>query len=207
MRESVKALRTRGRLIAVLVSSAIVVAIVLYACAGLWLPALATFLIDAGPPHKADMVVVLAGDPSGNRIIKAAELIRDGYAPKALVSGPDNQYGCTEDQYAIAYAERKGFPRSWFIGLPNHSRSTEQEADIIVPELRKRNVRSIDLVTSYTHTRRAGNAYRKRLGDIRLYVVAAPEPEFTAREWWKQREGRKAIFFEWTKTIATWLGM
>jgi uncharacterized SAM-binding protein YcdF (DUF218 family) len=200
-------LRTRGRLIAVLVSSAIVIAVVLYASAGLWLPAVATSLIDAGPPHKADMIVVLAGDPSGNRIIKAAELIRDGYAPKALVSGPDNQYGCTEDQYAIAYAERRGFPRSWFIGFPNHSRSTEQEADIIVSELRKRHVRSIDLVTSDTHTRRAGNAYRRRMRDLQVYVVAAPEAEFRPREWWKQREGRKAIFFEWTKTIATWLGM
>ncbi len=200
-------MRTRGRLIAVLVSSAIVIAVVLYACAGLWLPAVAAFLINAGPPHKADMIVVLAGDPSGNRIIKAAELIRDGYAPKALVSGPDNQYGCTEDQYAVAFAQRKGFPRSWFIGLPNHGRSTQQEADIIVPELRKRHVRSIDLVTSDTHTRRAGKAYRKRLGDIQLYVVAAPEAEFTPSQWWKQREGRKAIFFEWIKTIATWLGM
>ncbi|HZT38445.1 MAG TPA: YdcF family protein [Bryobacteraceae bacterium] len=197
----------RGRLIAVLLSCAFLAAVALYACAGLWLPALATFLIHADPPRKADLIVVLAGDPSGNRILKAAELIRDGYAPKALVSGPDNQYGCTEDQYAIAYTERKGFPRSWFIGLPNHSRSTEREADVIVAELQNRKVRSIDLVTSATHTRRAWNAYRKRLGDIQLSVVAAPEAEFTPRAWWKQREGRKAIFFEWTKTIATWLGL
>ena len=153
------------------------------------------------------MIVVLAGDPSGNRIIKAGDLIRDGFAPKALVSGPDNQYGLTEDQLAIAFAERKGFPSSYFIGLPNRGRSTEQEAAIIVPELRKLNVHSIDLVTSYTHTRRAGNAYRKRLGDITMYVVAAPEAEFTPNRWWEERQGRKAIFFEWTKSIATWFGM
>ena len=153
------------------------------------------------------MILVLAGDPSGNRIIKAGELVRGGFAPKALVSGPDNQYGLTEDQLAIAFAERKGFPQSYFIGLPNHSRSTEQEAEWIVPELRKLQVHSIDLVTSDTHTRRAGKAYRKRLGDIALYVVAAPDAEFNPKRWWEERQGRKAIFFEWTKTVATWLGM
>jgi uncharacterized SAM-binding protein YcdF (DUF218 family) len=171
------------------------------------LPHVAAFLIEAGPPHKADLIVVLAGDWSGNRIIKAGELIRDGIAPKALVSGSDSEYGVTEDQLAIQFAERKGFPSSYFIGFPVHARSTEQEAEIIVSELRKLNVRSIDLVTNYTHTRRAGNAYRKRVRDIKLYVVAAPQPYFTPDRWWQTREGRKQIFLEWTKTIATRLGM
>jgi len=181
--------------------------LILFLAPSIFLPHVSAFLIQAGPPHKADMVVVLAGDSSGNRIIKAGELVRDGFAPKALVSGPDNQYGLTEDQLAIAFAERKGFPQSYFLAAPNHARSTEQEAEVIVPVLRKLQVHSIDLVTSYTHTRRAGKAYRKRLGDIDLYVVAAPEAEFTPSRWWDEREGRKTIFFEWTKTIATWLGL
>jgi uncharacterized SAM-binding protein YcdF (DUF218 family) len=199
-------LRAR-RLLAACLLAFLAFALILFAAPSVLLPHVSAFLIQAGPPHKADMIVVLAGDSSGNRIIKAGELVRDGFAPKALVSGPDNQYGLTEDQLAIAFAERKGFPQSYFLAAPNHSRSTEQEAEVIVPELRKLHVHSIDLVTSDTHTRRAGKAYRKRLGEIELYVVAAPESEFTPSRWWEEREGRKTIFFEWTKTIATWLGM
>jgi uncharacterized SAM-binding protein YcdF (DUF218 family) len=198
-------LRGRRRLLAACLLAIVTLAVLVFFAPALFLPYVSAFLIKAGPPHQADMIVVLAGDPSGNRIMKAGELVRNGFAPKALVSGPDNQYGSTEDQLAIAFAERKGYPRSYFIGFPNHGRSTEQEAEVIVPELRKLQVHSIALVTGYIHTRRAGKAYRKRLGDINLYVVAAPESEFTPDRWWEEREGRKAIFIEWAKTIATWL--
>ena len=52
------------------------------------LSALGGYLVDAGPPQKADIALVLAGDSSGNRILKAAELVRDGIRSKVLVSGP-----------------------------------------------------------------------------------------------------------------------
>src|ERR1039458_2414649 len=65
------------------------------------LAALGSFLVKAGPPQKADIVVVLAGDGFGNRILKAAELVKQGWAPKVLVSGPDGNYGNHECDWAI----------------------------------------------------------------------------------------------------------
>jgi uncharacterized SAM-binding protein YcdF (DUF218 family) len=180
-----------------------------YAARSLWLPLIAEFLIDAGHPHKADMIVVLAGDFSGNRILKAAELVRDGFAPKALVSGPEGQYGRTEDELAIQFAVECGYPRSYFIALPNDGKSTTEEADRVIAALERMHIRSVEIVTSDIHTRRAGAAYRRRTAaaGIEMHVVAAPSARFKPGEWWKEREGQKAVFLEWTKTIATWFGI
>ena len=46
------------------------------------------YLVDADPPVPADAALVLAGDAAGFRIIRAAELVREGFTSTVLVSGP-----------------------------------------------------------------------------------------------------------------------
>jgi uncharacterized SAM-binding protein YcdF (DUF218 family) len=172
-----------------------------------WLSALGGYLIRDETPSQADIIVVLAGDFLGNRILTAGDLVRRGLAPKALVSGPGDMYGAHESDLAIAFAVRHGFPESYFLSFPNETRSTAEEADAVIPELRKLHAHRIEIVTSNFHTRRAGNIYRSRAGDLEFHLVAAPDPYFTSDGWWKNREGRKTFLVEWEKTVATWLGM
>ena len=54
----------------------------------LWLPWIGRALVHVDTPEKADLAVVLGGDTYGLRILRAAQLVRDGYVPAALVSGP-----------------------------------------------------------------------------------------------------------------------
>lgn len=174
----------------------------------LWMTALGNYLVEAGPPAHADLAVVLAGDLGGNRMLKAAELVKDGYAPQVLVSGPANCcYGLHESDLAIPFAVKHGYPQSYFVAFPNDSNSTLEEAQRIVLELRKRKVHSIDLVTSNYHTHRAGRIYRSLAPDLDIHMVAAPDANFTPDGWWKTREGRKTFLNEWAKTVAAWLGM
>jgi uncharacterized SAM-binding protein YcdF (DUF218 family) len=172
-----------------------------------WLSALGGYLIHDEAPAPADMVVVLAGDYFGNRILTAADMVRRGLAPKVLVSGPGDVYGLHESDLAVTFAVRHGFPESYFEPLPNDSKSTASEADVVIPELRKLHAHRIDIVTSNFHTRRAGNIYRARAGDLEFHLVSAPDPYYSADGWWKNREGRKIFLMEWEKTVATWLGM
>ncbi len=125
-----------------------------------WLAALGQYLVRAESPAHADMIVVLAGDFSGNRILAAGDLVRRGFAPKALVSGPSGEYGLHETDLAIPFAVRHGYPESYFIPLPNDDLSTKDEAADVLAALTKRHARRIDIVTSDYHTRRAGNIYR-----------------------------------------------
>jgi uncharacterized SAM-binding protein YcdF (DUF218 family) len=145
----------------------------------LWLPWIGLFLENAGPPEKADTILVLAGDNSGNRIRKGGELARQGYAPSVLVSGPDGFYGYLESELAIDFAVKQGFPRELFISCPmlSKERSTRGEAAVMIRELRNRGVHRFLLVTSDFHTRRAGSIYRTMAPDLEMRVVAASFPQ------------------------------
>lgn len=172
-----------------------------------WLAALGGYLVRAGPPVQADMIVVLAGDFSGNRILLGGDLVGKGFAKQALISGPSGAYGMYESDLAIQFAERKGYPASYFIPLPNNSRSTQAEAAVVIPALRARHAHTIDIVTSNYHTRRAGAIFRAQAPDLDIHMVAAPDPTFTPNGWWKNRDARKTFLLEWMKTVATWFGM
>lgn len=168
---------------------------------------LARVLIQSETPEKADVVVVLAGDSFGQRILKGCELIREGYAPKALVSGPRVFYGRHEDEFAIQWAVERGCDRAWFEGLPNELKSTRDEAEMLSRAMRERGVKTYLLVTSNFHTARAARIFRREITDLRAIVVAAPYPEFDPNGWWKDRQHRKVFAIEWMKTVTEPFGI
>ena len=176
-----------------------------------WLPWFSNALIHEEHPVKADIAVVLAGDPWGARIKKGGDLVREGYVPAALVSGSIGAYEQRDCDLAIAFAVRHGYEAAWFVPFFTLARSTQEEATDIVPELVRRQVRSVLLVTSEYHTGRAYRIYRetiRKLGaQIEVHPVGAPDPDFHADSWWRSREGQKITFTEWTKTIATAFGL
>jgi len=168
--------------------------------------ALGAFLVRAAEPRKADVAVILAGDWRGLRILRGGELVKAGYVPVALVDGPLAHYGQYESDLAVAFAVRHGYPESAFLRFPIHATSTDEEARLVVAELRRRGWKRFLLVTSDYHTRRASRIFRKYIGDLQMTVVAAPDASFTVDGWWKSREGRKAFAFEWMKTVTEPLG-
>lgn len=174
-----------------------------------WLPWIARPLVEDDGAVKADLAVVLAGDAYGYRIEKAASLVREGYVPQILVSGPA-YYGIHECDLAIAYAVSQGNPREWFVPLPLSAHSTKEESVIVLDELRRRQVHTFLLVTSNYHSARAGRIFRAALRDSAgpsMRVIPSPDPYFQPDSWWTNREGQKALFFEWSKSVAGALGM
>lgn len=170
-----------------------------------WLGWAGAALVRDERPVRADLAVVLAGGWHGNRILKAAELVRDGWAPRVLVSGI-YYYDWAEPDAAIALAARHGYPREWFIGLAHRARSTAEEARIVTERLRQMGARRILLVTSDYHTRRAMGCFREAAPDLEFRAIAAPDPDFP-RQWWRSREGRKTVLLEWMKMVSWRLGM
>lgn len=165
-------------------------------------------LIESEAPRPADVAIVLGGDYTGSRIVRGAELLRDGFAPVALVSGQHGFFGTTESELAIAWAVRQGLPASLFESFPNHARSTSEEAAAFAPELRRRGVKRVLLVTTPFHSARAARIFRAAMPDIEIIPVITPrELGFDQGQWWKYREGQKAVFYEVTKVIASFLGM
>ena len=180
---------------------------ILAATHAIWLTALGRVLVrDDGPAH-ADIAVVLAGDFSGNRILRAAELVRQGYVPKVLVSGPNTLYGHYECDAAIPFAVEHGYPEAWFIRAPHEALSTREEAVALLPDLRRLGVHRFLLVTSNFHSARAARIFRAAGPEFDIRTVAAPDKYFRPESWWRNREGQKLFFMEWSKTFAGLLGM
>jgi uncharacterized SAM-binding protein YcdF (DUF218 family) len=176
-----------------------------------WLPSIGSALVHDDGAAKADIAVVLAGDYWGHRLTKGAELVRQGYVPRVLVSGPPGFYGCNEADAAIRFAVAKGYPAEWFIPLHHNGLSTLEESDAVLDDLKQRKIVSFLLVTSNYHTARARRIYlaaeRRRGGGPDLRVVASGDEFFTTANWWRNRESRKTVFLEWTKTLASALGI
>lgn len=168
---------------------------------------LGSYLVHQDQPKHADLALVLAGDATGNRIVRAAELVRQGYVPKVVVSGPSGVYGLHECDLAIPFAVRAGYPESYFVHFEHDAHSTQEEAANAAAELKRLGARHVLLVTSDYHTRRAGRILRAAAPDVEFTVVAAPDLYFSAGGWWHNREGRKTFLVEWEKTVANWFGV
>ena len=69
------------------------------------------------------------------------------------------------------------------------SHSTDDEAEAILPELRRQGVQTFLLVTSDYHTRRAGGIYRAWRRICHFIVVAAPDRYFSAQAGGKIAKG------------------
>ncbi len=192
----------------------LLVLILLVVVAGLtrswWLRGVSHALMREDAPVKSEIAVVLAGDPFGSRIKKAGDLVREGFVPAALVSGPPGAYDLHECDLAIAFAVRHGYPAAWFVPFPNEARSTQDEANAVIAELERRHIHQMLLVTSEYHTARAyrtfESAARKQRADIDIHTIGAADPEFHPDSWWQSRQGEKITFMEWTKTVADALG-
>jgi uncharacterized SAM-binding protein YcdF (DUF218 family) len=190
--------------------AAVAIVVVAYFTRDFWLPAVGHALIHSDAPAKADIAVVLAGDPQGHRIEKAAQLAKAGYVSQVLVSGPPGVYGINESDLAVQFIQHEGYPAQWFIPFPDPSHSTKEEAAYILPELRRRGIHSFLLVTSDYHSARARRIFlatERELGYTpQFQTVTAADGFFHADSWWRNREAQKTVFIEWWKTLANALG-
>ena len=117
-------------------------------------------------------------------------------------------YGTNEADLAISFARARGCPPDSIQPLYITAHSTAQEAREVRPELERRGIGSVLLVTSNYHTARALRTFRRTLPErIEIFPIAAPDPYFTPVAWWHNREGQKTMFFEFSKTVADWIGL
>jgi uncharacterized SAM-binding protein YcdF (DUF218 family) len=175
-----------------------------------WRPAL-RFLAeypDVGrPPVKSDAVVVLAGGWHGERILKAGELVRAGFAPKALVSSPSGWYELPECEAATRLAVKRGYPEKSFECVPIQGSSTREELSELAVAVRARGLKRILLVSVSTHLRRASALARDAMPELVIVPVSAEPLHYQTATWYASREGRKAIFMEWLKLVTSPFGI
>ena len=177
----------------------------------------ARWLIVSAPLEQADVIVVLSGSSSFvERTDLAAQLYTAGRAKKILLTN-DNQQGgwsSAEQRNPFFYErarwelQRGGVPESNIevIGSPVHS--TEDEAIVLRKYAEINGVRSVLIVTSPYHSRRALSTFRRVFADSEITVglaVATGAQTPRPATWWLSPRGWQLVPTEYVKMVYYWL--
>lgn len=167
------------------------------------------WLIRSDPLEASDAIAVLAGSEFGEREIEAADLYREGYADRIVLSVGRESPGAVElarrgvtlsNLLAIRQQqlEELGVPRDAQVVLPGRPESTFDEAVLFAEWCDAQRIGSLIVVTSAFHTARAGFIFDLTFGDrpVRLTVRPARLDDFTADSWWRRRTTLRTGLFE-----------
>lgn len=176
-----------------------------------------TWLVVEDPlPGHADAIVVLAGSVA-DRALEAADLYGAGAAPRIVLTRererpevaalarrgvvlPDSTDVTTQVLRGL------GVPAEAIVTLETPADSTVTEAAVVARWACGHQIRTIVVVTSPTHTRRARAVYRRALGTaVAVAVRPARSASLALDRWWRDRTAAKALAIEWQKLLAYWL--
>jgi len=151
------------------------------------------------------------------RTHKAAELYSEGRAPIVVLTDDHTQGGWSSAQQRNPYfVERardelikQGVPLAQIRVAPGIADGTREEAQIIADYARANGLRSILVVTSAYHSRRALRTLRQTAGDAGTSVGIATAPTGWQTPapalWWLYYEGWRSVAGEYVKLIYYWL--
>ncbi len=157
----------------------------------------ARWLIVADPPRWADAAVVLAGDPDYERTKTAVRLLLDGQVGLLILTGGEPGPGDSATSLRDV-ALRAGVPAEK-IRMEQVSRSTYGSMVAIQPILDQERIRSVVVVTSPYHQRRAFWTARRTLRGVEVLNQPADPAGWKPDGWWRTRWGRRIVFGEYAR--------
>ena len=200
-----------------LIRGAIVLAPVLLLSA-VTLPRLGSWLVVADPLAKSDAIIVLGGTMY-ERPLEAVDLYKEGWAPRIYLFRQIADWGeavLVERQIAytrevdlqIDVMQRLGVDRA-SIGILEPANSTADEADYVVQFVSREKFRSVIIVTSKQHTRRARLVMRRRLDPLGTSVIVRSSryDRSDVDRWWANRSTLRFTLFETQRLLGYWIGI
>jgi uncharacterized SAM-binding protein YcdF (DUF218 family) len=157
----------------------------------------ARWLVVTDPPRWADAAVVLAGDPDYERTKTAVRLLLEGRVGLLILTGGEPGPGDSATSLRDI-ALRAGVPEDK-IRMEQVSRSTRGSMEAIRPILEQERIRSVVVVTSPYHQRRAFWTARKTLRGVEVISRPAEPAGWKPGGWWKTRWGRRIVFGEYAR--------
>ena len=201
---------SRRRVISIVLALALIASWVCFS------PRLAERLIVEHPLERAEVIFVLSGSAAyKQRTALAAEYFSKGTAPRVALSNDGGRAGWSEaEQTNLPFIElarrelvRGGVPSHAIIQLPEEMTGTQSEATTFAAAAKDLQVRSVLIVTSPYHTRRAFNTFRRVMPDMEIGIVSTPLGHESPNPawWWLSPAGWRDVGAEYVKSLAYWL--
>jgi uncharacterized SAM-binding protein YcdF (DUF218 family) len=185
--------------------------VLLYVFSPAVLRAVGAQLIHADPLLHADVIVVLA--PFLDRVIEAADLYRQGYAPIVIVTRGARDIGEQEliDRGILKSAEEQrrqalislGVAPDAIVTLDQLADSTADEARFFAEWASRHPIRRAIVVTSPPHTARSRLAFMRATEDLGIEIRTWPSSHhpFQRETWWQSRGTLRDGLLEWQKLV------
>lgn len=174
----------------------------------------ARFLIVRSPLTHADAIVVLSGSAAHvERSQWAAQLYRNGLAPKIILTNDNRMGGWSEPLQRNPFYFERSRDQLLKAGVPLEAieirlepvSSTYEEAQLIRVVQRAEGLKSMVLVTSPYHSRRAFWTFRRVLGgsdtEIAIEPVALDPSSPPPKTWWLHLKGWQIVPVEYVKLL------
>ena len=171
------------------------------------------YLIVDHDPQKSDLIVCLAGE-NIERGLAAAEAYKKGFAPLIYISReePPDGYELLQAKgvkypqsidLMIILLEELAVPRSAILISDGVVRSTWEEALAVRKLVERKGFRSLMVITSPIHSRRAWLTYRKVFKglDVRILMMPSKHSGFKPEQWWTERRYVRQVIIEYEKLI------
>ncbi len=176
------------------------------------LGAVGRFLVVEDPVQPADAIVVLSGSVP-DRVMEAVDLYQEGVAPRIVLTRAPEFPGLStlrarggrlldHHEQNRSVAEQLGVPPAAVSLVPTIAASTLAEAREIVRYLGEERLRTVLVVTSKLHARRARMTLRQLAGDgVRIVVRPSRYDPFAPDDWWRHRAWTRRLVIEYLKLL------
>ena len=156
--------------------------------------------------QKVDAIVAISGGDTNARTDNAIELYKAGWADKLVFSGAaEDKTGPSNAKAMQVRAENAGVASS-NIYLDETSESTHQNAENTKSIFATENIKSVILVTSGYHQRRASLEFKKSNPDIAIMNSSVNTDQDWSSWWWTGPRGWTLAVTEVFKITLFYLG-
>jgi uncharacterized SAM-binding protein YcdF (DUF218 family) len=164
------------------------------------------YLSPQNPLHKTDAIVVISGGETEARVAEASLLYREHYAPVVIFSGAAKS-GTVSNALAMSrIAARQGVPVSAEV-LEEKSATTAANADEVAEIVKQAGYKSIILVTSPYHQRRASIEFHRALSkSVTIINHSATDSIWRKSSWWSNNKARSLTLSESWKVLFLSIG-
>jgi uncharacterized SAM-binding protein YcdF (DUF218 family) len=160
----------------------------------------AEFLVRHDRFETVDAALVMAGDPGYERTTTAAALVLHGRARLLILTGGEPGPGDSAESLRDQ-ALKLGVPEIQ-IRTESLSHDTWSSMQAVQPILSAEGVRTLALVTSPYHQRRAFLAAGRVFGSgVTVFNHPAEPSHWSPHGWWRSRRGRRIVLSEYAKLV------